>query len=168
MSIIIISFWFLVVGVISAVLNTDQIVDGLSNICVLLIFTVYGFVALMSVVNRFTHRVPQSEVSYQKGQVFFAVIGALGCFLVPLYQMIYVFIIQVAQNPNATYDTWGLFWDGEQIKYFVACLIFWVGAIMFIGFPFLNDFLIKLINKNYSQALLWQKVKVNNKIKVKK
>lgn len=168
MSAIIISFWFILVGVISAVLNTDQIVDGLSNICVVLIFTVYGFVSLMSVVNRFTHRVPQSEVSYQKGQVVFATIGTLGCFLVPLYQMIYVFIIQVAQNPNDTYGAWGLFWGGNHISSLVACLIFWVGVILFIGFPFLNDLLIKLINKKYSQALLWQRVKVNNNIKVKK
>lgn len=168
MSIIIISFWFLLIGVISAVLNTDQIVDGLSNICVVLIFTVYGFVSLMSVVNRFTHRVPQSEVSYQKGQVVFAIIGALGCFLVPLYQMIYAFIIKVAQNPNEAYGAWGLFWGGNNINSLVACLIFWIGVVLFIGFPFLNDLLIKLTNKNYSQALLWQKVKVNKKIEVKK
>jgi len=68
-------------------------------------FTIYGFVTFMSVINRFTQRVPKTEVSYQKGQVPFAIIGALGCFAVPLYQMIYVFIIQVAKDPFEKYTT---------------------------------------------------------------
>jgi amino acid transporter len=105
MSLIIISFWFLVFGILSAVLNTDQIFDGLSNIVVVLIFTVYGFVTLMSVVNRKTNKVPASEVAHQKGQIPLAIIGAIGCFAIPLYQMIYVFIYQVAIDPTAPYHT---------------------------------------------------------------
>ena len=122
----------------------------------------------MSVVNRFTHKVPKSEVNYQKGQVPFALIGAIGCFLVPLYQMIYVFIVQVAKDPFDNYGPWGLFWDGTTINKLTACGIFWGGTVVFILWPFINDLLIKATNKKYSQALLWQKVKVNKKIEVKK
>ncbi len=170
MSIIIISFWFLTFGIISAILKTDQIFDGLSNIVVVLMFTVYGFVTFMSVINRFTHRVPKTEVSYQKGQVPFAIIGALGCFAIPLYQMIYVFIVQVAQKPFEAYTTWGLFWDieGHEINYLIASCIFWSGTILFIAWPFINDLLIKATNKNYSQTLLWEKAKVNKKIEIRK
>ena len=168
MSLIIISFWFLVFGILSAALNTDQIFDGLSNIIVVLIFTVYGFVALMSVINRITHKVPTSEVAYQKGQVPLAIIGTIGCFAVPLYQMIYVFIYQVAVDPTAPYTTWGLFYGGNILSTWVAALIFWGGAILFIGWPFLHDLILKGVNKNYKEPLLWQKANVNKKIEVKK
>ena len=168
MSLIIISFWFLVFGILSAALNTDQIFDGLSNIIVVLIFTVYGFVALMSVINRITHKVPTSEVAYQKGQVPLAIIGTIGCFAVPLYQMIYVFIYQVAVDPTAPYTTWGLFYGGNILSTWVAALIFWGGAILFIGWPFLHDLILKGVNKNFKEPLLWQKANVNKKIEVKK
>ena len=168
MSLIIISFWFLVFGILSAVLNTDQIFDGLSNFIVVIMFTIYGFVTLMSVVNRATHKVPKSEVPYQKGQVPLAIIGALGCFLVPLYQMIYVFIYQVVQAPNTLYITWGLFYGGDLITTWVAALIFWSGIVLFIAWPFIHDLLIKAVNKNFKEPLLWEKVKVNEKVAVKK
>ena len=168
MSLIIISFWFLVFGILSAALNTDQLFDGLSNIIVVLIFTVYGFVALMSVINRITHKVPTSEVAYQKGQVPLAIIGTIGCFAVPLYQMIYVFIYQVAVDPTAPYTTWGLFYGGNILSTWVAALIFWGGAILFIGWPFLHDLILKGVNKNFKEPLLWQKANVNKKIEVKK
>jgi len=170
MSIIIVSFWFFTFGIISAILNTDQIFDGLSNIAVVLMFTIYGFVTFMSIINRFTQRVPKTEVSYQKGQVPFAIIGALGCFAVPLYQMIYVFIIQVAEDPFKEYTTWGLFWDihGHEINRLIASCIFWSGTILFIAWPFINDLLIKATNKNYSQTLLWEKAKVNKNIEIRK
>ena len=168
MSLIIISFWFLVFGILSAALNTDQIFDGLSNIIVVLIFTVYGFVALMSVINRITHKVPTSEVAYQKGQVPLAIIGTIGCFAVPLYQMIYVFIYQVAHDPTAPYTTWGLFYGGNILSTWVAALVFWGGAILFIGWPFLHDLILKGVNKNFKEPLLWQKANVNKKIEVKK
>ena len=170
MSLIIISFWFLVFGILSAILNTDQIFDGLSNIAVVLIFTVYGFVALMSVINRITHKVPTSEVAYQKGQVPLAIIGTIGCFAVPLYQMIYVFIYQVAKAPTEIYNTWGLFYgtDANHMPIWIAALIFWGGAILFIGWPFLHDLILKGVNKNFKEPLLWQKANVNKKIEVKK
>ena len=168
MSLIIISFWFLVFGVLSAILNTDQIFDGLSNIIVVLIFTVYGFVALMSVINRKTHKVPTSEVPYQRGQVPLAIIGAIGCFAVPLYQMIYEFIYKVVVNPTESYGTWGLFWSGNTLSRWIAALVFWGGAILFIGWPFLHDLILKGVNKNFKEPLLWQKANVNKKIEVKK
>ena len=165
MSVSIISFWYLVFGIISAILSTDQIFDGLSNIAVVLIFLMYGFVAFMSVVNRFTNKVSQSEVPHQKGQVPLAIIAALGCFLIPIYQMVYEFIIKVIQNPMEDFKAWGLFWKGEHIKRFMACIIFWGGAIIFIVWPFINDLLIKVTNKNYKQPLLWEKVKKHIEIK---
>ena len=168
MSLIIISFWFLVFGILSAALNTDQIFDGLSNIIVVLIFTVYGFVALMSVINRITHKVPTSEVAYQRGQVPLAIIGTIGCFAVPLYQMIYVFIYEVVKDPNAPFTAWGLFYGGNILSAWVAALVFWGGAILFIGWPFLHDLILKAVNKNFKEPLLWQKANVNKKIEVKK
>ncbi|MBQ6280180.1 MAG: APC family permease [Mycoplasma sp.] len=168
MSLIIVTFWFIVLGVPSAVLNTDQIFDGFSNIIVVLFFTIYGFVVLMSIINRITNKIPQSEVPRQKGHVVFASISVLGCFLVPLYQMIYEFIYKVVLNPTGEYKPWGLFWGGSRIPTWIACLVFWFGVIIFVAFPFINDLLIKVTNKNYSQALMWQKVKVNKAIKVKK
>lgn len=167
LSLIIVSFWFIVLGVPSAALNTDQIFDGFSNIIVVLFFTIYGFVVLMSIINRFTDKIPQSEVPHQRGHIVFASISVLGCFLVPLYQMIYEFIYKVISNPTGEYQPWGLFWGENKILTWIACLVFWFGVIIFVAFPFINDLLIKATNKNYSQALMWQKVKVNDKIKVR-
>jgi len=169
MSVFVQIFWFALIGIASAVMSTDQIFDGLSNIVVVLMFTVYGFVTLMSVVNRKTHKVPKSEVPYQKGQVPMAIIGAVGCFLVPLYQMVYVFLYQAIVMPKADFSAWGLFWGNETVVSFaIAAIIFWGGVVLFIAMPFINDLFIKATNKNYKQALLWEKVKVKENIEIKK
>ena len=168
MSIIIISFWFLVFGILSVILNTDKVFDGLSNFIVVIMFTVYGFVTLMAIINRKTQKVPKSEVSYQKGQVPLAIIACIGCFTVPLYQMIYVFIYRVAMYPTIDFGTWGLFYGGDPFAAWLAALIFWSGIVLFIAWPFIHDLLIKAVNKNFKEPLLWEKIKVNEKIAVKK
>jgi hypothetical protein len=39
----------------------------------------------------------------------------------------------------------------------IGSIFFWVFTIVSLGLPFLNDLLIKLTNKNYSEKLLWEK-----------
>ena len=165
----VVMFWYLIIGITSAVLSTDQILDGMVNVVVLLMFTIYGFVALMSVINRKTHRVPTLEVKYQKGQVPLAIIGVIGCFIVPLYQMGYVFLYGAITKSTAEFTAWGLFWDNQTVlPYWIVAIIFWCGVLLFISMPFLNDLFIKATNKNYKHALLWQKVKTIDKIVIKK
>ena len=75
----------------SLILKTDQFYDGITNTLVVFIFLNYGFIALMSFVNRFTKRVPESEVSYQKGQSVAAIISFIGCLFVACYGLFYQF-----------------------------------------------------------------------------
>ena len=165
----VVTFWYLVIGVTSAMLSSDQILDGMVNVVVLLMFTVYGCVALMSVVNRKTQRVPKSEVPYQKGQVPLAIIGALGCFLVPLYQMGYVFLYEAITESSDPFKAWGLFWQNRvTLTHVQVAAIFWAGVVLFVAMPFLNDLIVKATNKGYKHALLWQKIKAVDKIEVKK
>jgi hypothetical protein len=82
--------------------------------------------------------------------------------------MIYVFIYQVAIDPTAPYHTWGLFYGGNVLSIWVAALVFWGGTVLFVAWPFIHDLILKGVNKNYKDALLWQRVKAKKEIEVKK
>jgi hypothetical protein len=76
-------FYFLSISIISGVLQTDIFIDGTSNVIVVMMFFVYGFVALSSAINHFTKKIPQSEVQYQKGQIVTCIISFIGCIFIP-------------------------------------------------------------------------------------
>jgi hypothetical protein len=58
---------YVIIGVPSIILDTDQLVDGLSNIIVLFFFVIYGAVAIASAINRHTKKV--TGLIQSKGQV---------------------------------------------------------------------------------------------------
>jgi hypothetical protein len=76
------------------------------------------------------------------------------------YSCFYQFFIQFFTDANyATSEIkWGLFLKGGyELQNWQAAIVFWSTGVFIIGFPFLNDFLIKLTNKNYNQPLMWEK-----------
>jgi hypothetical protein len=105
----------LVYGIPSIILNTDQIMDGLSNLPVLAFFTIYGIVAIGSAINRFTHRVKVYPIPLQSP---IAIIGGVGCIVIALYAIIYTFCVDSILHATSTDTGWGLFlhngWGNEQ------------------------------------------------------
>jgi hypothetical protein len=88
----------LLYGIPSIILNTDQIMDGLSNLPVLGFFTVYGIVAISSAVNHFTNKVKTIRAPLQSP---LAIFGGIGCIAIAAYAIIYTFTIQATINANA-------------------------------------------------------------------
>jgi hypothetical protein len=96
-SIMIIFFW-LAIGIPSIWLNTDQFMDGTSNMVVLFYFALYGLIAIYSAINRKTKKV--TGILKSKGQVPIAIIGGVGCIAIALYAMGYTNLTSVVLHPN--------------------------------------------------------------------
>lgn len=162
-------FWFLIGSIAAIVLQTDQIVDGLSNLAVTFFYMIYGLVPLLNIAM---NKVPTSEVPHQKLRKTTAIIGFIGCTFVTLWSMGWTFLGNAIVNPTDA-SSWGLFYDisyngGTTLNNVAAAGVFWGTAVLFFAFPFLNDLIIKLTDKNYKQPLLWEKVKTQKKIEVAK
>ncbi|WEK82984.1 MAG: APC family permease [Mycoplasma sp.] len=158
--------WFVIGGIPSIVLNTDQVIDGLSNLVVVFFFFIYGVVPMFSL--KWWCKVPESEVKHTRGQVVPATIGCIGCVFVAIYSMFYTFGADIIMHPNDSFSPWGLFyfnWSGIAgvqaqailIPKWGAALVFWGTALLFFVLPFANDWMLKLTNKKYNQKLLWQR-----------
>lgn len=155
-------FLWISLAIPSIMMNNDQIVDGISNLVVLFYFVIYGTVALFGAIN---HKTKKVEVKKTKMMVPFAIIGALGCYLAVGYCICYQYTFEAAFNATNSYTAWGLFLDisGRELTYWQAAIVFWSCALVFFAIPFINDGLIKITNKNYNQALIWEK-QINNNI----
>jgi hypothetical protein len=81
-------------------MNTDQFMDGASNLVVIFSFTIYGLVAIYSAANRKTQKV--ANIMKSRGQVPMAIIGGVGCILIAAYAIIYTYFANVIANPNDT------------------------------------------------------------------
>ena len=147
----------------SIILNTDAIVDGLTNAITVFIFLVYGTVSFMSIMNRKTNKVPVSEVSYQKGQCIAASIATIGCWGIAGYCLIKQFLCDPIMDGNKLFTGWGLFFDTKQavMATWQASVWFWAFSIVFFAIPFVHDLFIKLVYKDYKQPLVWQKTNVS-------
>ncbi len=160
-------FYIVILGIPSCVMDTDQIFDGVSNFIVLAFFGIYATLSAASIFNRYKPKAP--EVVKQKGQVAAAGIGAFGCYFVFAYGMIWQFCGAIATNPNASFDAWGLFHQNAfTMQAWMACMWFWIMCAILILVPILNELVIKYTDKNYNQALIWEKQDIfKTKIEVK-
>jgi APA family basic amino acid/polyamine antiporter len=91
-------FYWVALGLPSMIMNTDQFMDGASNLAVIFYFSIYGLVAIFSAVNRKTHKV--NDITKSKGQVPMALIGGIGCLIVTVYAMVYTYFANVVMNPT--------------------------------------------------------------------
>lgn len=149
-------FYFIILGIPSIVMNTDQIYDGISNVIVLVFFGVYSVLSIASIVNRFTKKAP--EVTKQKGQIPIAVVAGIGCAFALCYGMFYQFLGAIIDHPNDPFGAWGLFHKNAfTMESWMACMWFWIFLGLFIVVPLVNDGLIKLTDKKYNQPLFWER-----------
>ena len=157
---IIVTFFFLAFGIPSSVLNTMQIYDGVSTICVLLFFAVYGVVIFGAFANRMTKN---HEVRETKMFKLAAPIAMLGCFFIFGYSLGWTYtgnMFQGADGLNGTFSVWGLAFTPNsltKLKNYEAMIIFWIIILFFIAYPFINDGVLKATNPEYSGALMWQR-----------
>lgn len=156
---IFIALVFLAVAVPSCILNTSQIYDGFSTLAVLFYFGIYGTTILGGLINRKTNKAQVNKVGYF---VPFGIIAVIGCYFAFAYCVFWQFSTQVALNPTGTDANsfgFGMVVEGFGFANWQAAIVFWSAAVFFLGYPFLNDALIKCSDKNYGHALLWQKAK---------
>lgn len=158
---IVIAIWWAIMIVPSSILNTDQIIDGMSNMMILAIYIVYAVLLCCGLNNRRTKKV---EVRKIKGFTGFCIVAIITCFFMISFCSIYQFIvIPLIDAPkygwDATYNCgWGLFIDTSfKVNYWQAMVIYWVLLSFMMLCPFINDLMIKWWDKSNHQCLIWQK-----------
>ncbi len=153
---IIYGFWWLVLLIPSSIINSDVIVDGVSNFPTLFMFAVYATLILKAWINRFTKKVHTDRMP---GFTWIAPIAVLGCYLAFGYQFFWNFSTKVFLSLAGVFNLenypWGLFVRANGIKPIFATIVFFTMLMIFIVFPFINDAAIKL---------KYKKINVNKKL----
>ena len=154
-------FWTAVIGIPAAVLNSDSIIDGVSNFPTLFFFGIYGTVIFLYTVKRNKFETKKMNKILFNVMAYTAIIGIL--FAVS-YQVLYGFTISALQDPTAT-THWGLFAGdagGNTVKFpskanqdfgvsmtkMQALLVFGSMFAMFFAMPKLNKSLALEVEKN--------------------
>lgn len=105
-------FWFIVLGTVSIVTNTDSYVDGVSNFPTLFFFVIYATVIVMYFLKR--DRADTVKLNKYLFKIS-AVIAVLGSIFVVGYQLFYGFTTLAVTDGNDT-THWGLFiGDGDNL-----------------------------------------------------
>lgn len=158
--------WWAMLLIPSAIMNTDAIADGASNILVSLFYLFYGTLLLYGFINRFTKN---TEVRKVKIFPVTSLLGTIFCFAVFVYCAFYQYLtlpILDANGKDAALS-WGLFANDPEnpLINWQTAIIFWVLAVGMVGAIFLNDVFITHHDKQYPLPLIWQRKKhLNNEI----
>lgn len=150
---IICTIFMILISVPTIVLNTDSVLDGVSNFPALFFFGMYSVIISFALVNHFT-----DKIKVQKMKIFpyVAIVAIIGCAFVLGYNMFYEFFIHTILNPHQTIS-WGIFKKEQGLERWIGAIIFWSGLILFITMPFINDLLIKNFRKvEDNTRLIWQ------------
>ena len=149
------------IAIPSCILNTSNIYDGFSTLAVLFYFGIYGTVILGGLTNRISKKHEIHKVGYF---VPFGVIAVVGCYFTFAYCVFYQFSTQVLFNPlGRDANSFGFamvqegYNKGKGLCNWQAACVFWSAAIFFLGYPFVNDLLIKLFDKRNPNQLIWEK-----------
>lgn len=178
-SVLIVFFvWIIIFMIISIPLNTDVYIDLLSNYPIVFFFAIYGLVIAFAfykqiklnknkkITKKQNNIKPKWFFNYEDNKLKNKVvnkwilsawlIGMISCLFVFLYQFLYGYTIYAWLDPyNLKLYSFGLFYTNNvSIIPWVASLLFFVMIVFFIGFPFMNDAILK-------QQLL-KKLTINN------
>lgn len=140
LALISLSVVFLIMFIPSAILNTDALIDGISNFPVTIFFGVYGTVILGGIVNRFTKK---HDVNKVRGFMFVAPVAVVGCYLVSFFQLFYTFSIDAFSDPLGQMS-WGLFSQNNFItQKWMGSVLFYIYLVAMGSFYFVNSHLTK-------------------------
>ncbi|NQZ29118.1 MAG: amino acid permease [Mycoplasmatales bacterium] len=133
------SFWIIVIGIPSMVLNTNYLFDGFSNFPTLFFFVIYGIV-----IFKYTLKRKQFNTRKINKYIFniAAWISIIGIFSVVSYLMIGHFIVETIQHPKS-HSSWG---DGTAIQ-ITEVVVLVIELIIFFTFPLANKVLKKVENR---------------------
>ena len=138
------AIWWLILLVPSCIINSDCIIDGVSNFPTLFMFAIYGTVVFKAWINRFTQKI---QVNKMPGFLYVAPIATIGCYLAFGYQFFYYFSIGVFTQQVSIYH-WGLFAAGPSfgggLPATYGAIVFFLMVIIFITVPIINDAFLKL------------------------
>ena len=160
---IVIAIWWAIMVIPSCLLNTDQIIDGMSNMMILAIYIVYAVLLCCGLNNRRTNKV---EVRKMKGFKIFCPIAIFTCVFMILFCSVYQFfaiplidIYQYGMSWNDIYNCgWGLFVGTPfKLNYWQVMVCYWTIFAFMMTCPFINDLMIKWWDKGNKQCLIWQK-----------
>lgn len=144
-------------GIPSIILNTDQIIDGLSEANVTAFYLIYGLVVLGGFINRFTKKVETTKI---KGFVVFSLLGAIGAIAIFGFISFYTYGVQAFVLNRDGDSAWGLFQTNTlALDNWQAGMAFWAFILYIFSLPFINDLLIRC-SKEYEQnkvRLIWQR-----------
>ena len=146
-SLFIYGIWWLILFIPSCIMNSDCLIDGVSNFPTLFMFAIYGTVIFKAWINRFTQKI---QVNKMPGFLYIAPIATLGCYLAFGYQFFYYFSFGVFTKQVTSYN-WGLFAAGSFSKGLPAefgSIVFFIMVIIFVLAPIINDAFLKLRYKH--------------------
>ena len=137
-------FWSLVLYIPAIALDTDAIVDGISNFPTLFFFAIYAIIILLYTLKR-----PKLNSSKINNKLFltFAWIAIIGILWVVGLQIYYTFFMEAILNPD-TKTSWGLYVAPTKITQIQSLYITFSFLAIFIGLPFINKFLTKRFENN--------------------
>lgn len=146
-------FLFIIIFILSVSSSsngTDAFVDGISNFPVAIFFFVYATVILGGFINRFTNKVKVQRI---KGFMFFSVVAVLGCYLVSLSQIFYIYTVAVFMDPTSvSLFKWGLFSsDGFQTEAWMGMVLLFAYLGLLFIYYFVNHYF--LYRKKFSKQI---------------
>ena len=132
--------WSAIVGIPAIIINSDSIIDGVSNFPTLFFFAIYAIIILLYTLKRKDIKTKKmNNIVYY----IFAWIAIIGIIFVVGYQLIYAFYIGALID--GTQDShWGLFAQNNYIfKMWQASIVMFAFLLIFFLMPLINIMLIR-------------------------
>lgn len=137
-------FWFTTMLIPSTILNTDVLVDGMSNYPTLFFFLIYGLVVFFALINRWTKKIRINKVRLF---IPISIVSLLGILIIFGYQILYENLAKLFIDHNQKIS-WGvLMGHGKEFFAWQGAIVFFISIILFVTIPFLNKGLFKLERK---------------------
>lgn len=137
---IVCGFWMIVMMIPCTILDSDVLVDGMSNFPTLFFFAVYGSLVLFGLINRKSKKVKVIQI---KLFIPISIIALLGIAVAFGYQIFYENFAKIFINANASIS-WGVLMSkGETFKVWQGAIVFFLSLAIFFLIPTINNLLIK-------------------------
>ncbi len=142
---------FISIGTPTIIVNTDSIIDCITNFPVLYFFVLYTAIIIAQIFNRqkikqislkgwkiYIERSNEQRLKTKntKCWIFYplAIISIIGISTCLGYVLFYSSIYKVIQDPSGI-APWGAFYDGPKLKNFHVAIIFFTTLVIFIALP---------------------------------